>query len=97
MNIENRIKSLRNAYDQLVKALDREMDYEAEIDPEKMKITLGFFELARKDSQAFLHEILELEGKVIVDKADYEAIEKSKAEAKRKKSGGLTPEARNKR
>ena len=92
MDIKNRLKSLKNSYEQLEQALNRKIDYKEDVDPEKMKITLSFFKQAAEDSKYFLTEILELEDKVIVSKEDYERIKVIKS---KKKSGGLSPEARN--
>lgn len=94
MNIKERVRSLKNAYSQLTKALERKIDFGKDVDPEKMKITLSYYKLAAEDSKGIWNEILELEEKVIVSKEDYEEIEKLKKERTKLKSGGLSPEDR---
>lgn len=94
MDIKKRIESLKHSYEQLEAALNRKVDYKLEIEPEKMKITLSFYKLAAEDSKMIMNEILELEGKVIVSKEDFDAIEEMKKAKSKKKSGGLSPESR---
>ena len=84
---EKRIKSLQNAYEQLMFILDGSLD-PAEVDPEKRKAALSAYKQAAEDSDLILKMIIGLmeeEGEVV-------KVEKKKTEGK-----GLSPESRLKR
>lgn len=90
MNIKKirkeRLKSLENAYEQLMKVLNKELDME-EIDPEKMKISAAVYKQAAEDSEIIYNQILSImedEGKIIISKEN-------------KDTSGLSPESRIKR
>ena len=82
---EKRIKSLQNAYEQLMYILDGELD-PREVDPEKRKAALSAYKQAAEDSDLILKMIITLmeeEGEIEVKKVE-----------KKKTSKGLSPEAR---
>ena len=82
-----RLASLENAYNQLVKVLDKELDTE-EVDPEKMKISLSAYKQAAEDSDFILRQI------IAIKEEEGEIVQKKK---KVKKENNLSPESRIKR
>ena len=54
-----RLNALENAYNQLIKVLNRPLDLD-EVDPEKMKISLAAYRQAADDSQVIYMQIVEL-------------------------------------
>ncbi len=82
-----RIKSLQNAYEQLMFVLDGSLD-PREVDPEKRKAALSAYKQAAEDSDLILKMIMDLmeqEGQVI------------EKEEKKTSSGRFSPEDRIKR
>lgn len=92
-----RIKALKNAYEQLETVLTEKVDWSGEVDPEKRKIALSAYKQAAEDSKTILHEIIELEGKMIIDVTEYESLVANKDLVIKVKQKGLSPEQRIKR
>ena len=78
----NRLDKLENAYNQLMKVLDQDLEVN-NVDPEKMKISLSAYKQAAEDSDYILKQVIELTEEI-----------KEANEPERKKKGGLTPESR---
>ena len=56
---EDRLKALENAYNELIKVLNKKLDVN-EVDPEKMKVSLSAYRQAADDSHAIYLQIVEL-------------------------------------
>lgn len=93
MDIKKRQKALKAAYEELEKMLTSTLNSK-EVDPEKRRAAASMYKLAAEDSKMLWNEILELEGKVIVDLKDHKEIIKHREAKSKEKSGGLSPEAR---
>ena len=83
---EKRIKSLQNAYEQLMFILDGSLD-PREVDPEKRKAALSAYKQAAEDSDYILKLIMDL----------MEMEEEVKVKKVVKETKGLSPEDRIKR
>lgn len=89
MNLEDikksRAAALENAYNQLINVLNKKLDL-AEVDPEKMKVSLSAYRQAADDSDFILKQLQELliaEGELVVKK--------------KTNTGGISPEQRGRR
>ena len=80
---ETRLSKLENAYNQLMKVLDKELNTN-EVDAEKMKAALSAYKQAAEDSDYILKQIIDLTDELKIA---------SEPERKRK-AGGLSPETR---
>ena len=89
MKVKDRVKALKQAYDQLLLALTEPVDMK-EVDPEKRKTAMAIYRLAQEDSRKIFDELTELEGLVLVtvEEADIIALNKET------KHTGLSPEQR---
>lgn len=69
-----RLDALENAYTQLINVLNKPLDL-AEVDPEKMKVSLSAYRQAADDSEAIFQQIVELTNALKDDKDTKESKE----------------------
>ena len=83
MDIQDRKEALKNAYTQLVGALSEKLETD-KVDPEKRKTAMSMYKQAAEDSKVLWEEILELEGKIIVDEEEYNELLESSPKTRSK-------------